>query len=217
MVNISKQDSTNISEIINESLDLLNDISKTVETNSPIIASAYVGNKLTIGNEDFKKLMDHKKYLLDKYVRQTSFSKRVDKIQSAQERMKLLMKSVPNSPKASFSASQRLAVKQSIGRNSGSSKDQSFGQNSNANKSALVNRSKEGSFNKSKVNASNTDFEKLYKLREIELQAKDKVINDKEVLIFKLQNENDKYKLEIEDLNELVSLLLVEYVDDNEL
>ena len=198
MVNISKQDSTKISEIINESLGLLNDISKTVEAYTPVIVSAYSLGKLEMTKDEFESLFNHKEYLLDKYVRETSFSKRVSRIEAAQEHMKLLMKSIPSS--TNFSTSQRLKKNKSMVRNSSKSKGQSYMQKSNN----MIDE-QHYSLNASKDFKRNADFEKLNKLLKIELQAKDKIINEKDIKIHDLQNKIDIKNNEIEDLNDRVS------------
>lgn len=100
MVNISKQDTSNLSEIINQSLDVLNDISITLESLSPVLSTNYSDDHLYIEEEPFNTLLDHKKYLIDKYVRQSSFTKRIENLESAQQRMKLLMKSLPSTPQS---------------------------------------------------------------------------------------------------------------------
>ena len=202
MVNISKQDSTKISEIINDSLGLLNDISKTVEAYTPVIVSAYKSGKLSIAQEEFELLYDHKEYLLDKYVRKTSFSKRVGKIEAAQEHMKLLIKSIPSS--SSFSASQRIPKNRSIVRNSSKSKNQSLIQKAR-NDNNMIDDQNTPFSSSSRDLKRNADFEQLNKLLKIELQAKDKVINEKDIKILNLQDEIDKNKNEIEDLNDLIS------------
>lgn len=60
MMNISKQDTSNISEIINQSLDVLNDISITIEVMAPVSSKSYSLNQLTLSQEKFAELEKHK-------------------------------------------------------------------------------------------------------------------------------------------------------------
>ena len=60
MMNISKQDTNNLSEIINQSLDVLNDISITIEVMAPISSTSYSSNQLTISSDKFTGLTKHK-------------------------------------------------------------------------------------------------------------------------------------------------------------
>ena len=60
MMNISKLDTNNLSEIINQSLDILNDISITIEIMTPISSASYSSNQLKISSDKFAELSKHK-------------------------------------------------------------------------------------------------------------------------------------------------------------
>jgi hypothetical protein len=96
-VNITKQDTTYINEIISHALDVLNDISLTIEALGPVSENYYDEKNLYIEEDAFDSLFGQKKYLIDKYMKKSSFSDRIDKLEQAQNRIKLLMSSLPKS------------------------------------------------------------------------------------------------------------------------
>lgn len=183
MVNITKQDTTNISEIIDKSLDVLNDISITIEWMTPLQSDNFSENYLYIEEEEFDKVFAHKKYLIQKYIRESSFSKRIESLESAQQRLKLLMKSLPSN-KQNLSTSIQLTKKPSMADSEPETKNKSF---------------------IGKKSEKQIEFEKLCKVRENELKEKVEELKGKEANIKDLQKENEKNKSEIVELNNLVS------------
>ena len=182
MVNISKQDTSNLSEIINQSLDVLNDISITIESLSPVLSTNYSDDHLYIEEEPFNTLLDHKKYLIDKYVRQSSFTKRIENLESAQQRMKLLMKSLPSTPQ-SMATSLKPQKKPSM----------------TDAPEQLMNKSVQ-----EKPTNNQIELEKLWKVKEQELQQKIQELKLMDAKLKELQKENDRNRTEIAELNNLV-------------
>jgi hypothetical protein len=185
MVNISKQDTSNLSEIINQSLDVLNDISITIEALSPVLLTNYSDDHLYIEEEPFNSLLDHKKYLIEKYVRQSSFTKRIENLESAQQRMKLLMKSLPSTPQ-SMATSLKPQKKPSM----------------TDTHEQLMNKSVQ-----EKPTNNQIELEKLCMAKDQELQLKIQELKQMDAKLRELQNENNKNKTEIVELNNLVSPL----------
>jgi len=75
-----KQETVNLNEIINQALDVLNDVSLTIEAltqlnrkMSPILSkkSFYGDKNFLIQEEVFSTLADHRDYLQKKYFEQT--------------------------------------------------------------------------------------------------------------------------------------------------
>ena len=77
MSNISKQETNNLNSIITQALDVLNDISLTIEALSPVNIDYYDDKNLYIEDEAFEKILGQKKYLIDKYFNKSSFSERI--------------------------------------------------------------------------------------------------------------------------------------------
>lgn len=184
IVNITKQDTTYINEIISHALDVLNDISLTIEALGPVSENYYDEKNLYIEEDAFDSLFGQKKYLIDKYMKKSSFSDRIDKLEQAQNRIKLLMSSLPKSSQNLSSTAKPVK------------------------KPSMVNQreSKGKSFIDRKTN-NYTELEKLWQLKDQELEQKIKDLEEKEVIVKKLQIENKKFKLEIEDLNNLVRFI----------
>jgi hypothetical protein len=183
MVNISKQDTSNISEIIDQALDVLNDISLTIECMNPVHDENYQDNYLFIEEESFQFLFGHKRYLVKKYIRESSFTKRIEGLEAAQQRIKLIMKSMPTN-KQSFSTSVQLKKKPSMTNKDQDTKNKSFIQRNNEK---LI------------------EIEKLCQAKDIEIMSKAEQIKQHEAKIKVLEKENEKNKSEIVELNNLVS------------
>lgn len=183
MVNISKQDTSNISEIIDQALDVLNDISLTIECMNPVHDEDYQDNYLFIEEESFQALFGHKRYLVKKYIRESSFTKRIEGLEAAQQRIKLIMKSMPTN-KQSFSTSVQLKKKPSMAEEDQDHRNKSFIQ---------------------KNNEKLIEIEKLCQEKDLELKTKAEQIKLHEAKIKALEMENQKNKSEIVELNNLVS------------
>lgn len=185
MMNISKQDTSNLSEIINQSLDVLNDISITIEVMAPVSSKSYSSNQLTISSDKFDELTKHKNYLMEKYIKNSSFTERIEVLETARERMKLLMKSVNNS-KNNFSNSKRTSKSKAL--------------------SARASEIKKP-ISYDEITSNNLkEMEQLIKLKDVELQQKLSEIKELEETIMTLKIVNEKNQNEISELNNLVSI-----------
>lgn len=184
MVNISKQDTTNLSEIIHQALDVLNDISLTIESMAPVMNDYYDDKNLYIEEEQFEFLLEKKKYLIDKYIKKSSFTKRIEKLEQAQNRIKLVTSSLPRSSHLLVSASK--PVKKASMANQKESKGKSFIDHKTNNYAEL---------------------EKLCHSKDQQLEEKIQDLELKNDIVKKLQIDIKKYKAEIEDLNNLVRLI----------
>lgn len=188
LVNISKQDTGNISEIINQALDVLNDISLTIEALAPVLEDHYDEKNLYIEDEPFENLCEHKKYLIEKYMSKKSFTKRIEALESAQNRIKLLLSSLPRP--SQLSTSMKPQKKREFAENRSGTKGKSFIDRKTNNFVELEKLCKDKDQQISEINEQNQDL-------------KDQ-IEQKEIIIKELKMENKKFKSEIEELNVLV-------------
>ncbi|CAI2368753.1 unnamed protein product [Moneuplotes crassus] len=184
MANISKQETNNLSDIINQSLDVLNDISLTIQNLRPINRQYYADENLYIQKANFNSLVAHKEYLTDKYFDQTSFTDRIKTLEEAQNRVKLLMKTIPKRSKDKLSAS--VSDKREL----------PMYQEDKPEKRKSLNKS----------NSNNIEeLEKLCKTKDQQLENKNNQILSFEQKIKTLKRENEELKAEITELNALLS------------
>ena len=120
---------------------------------------------------------------MEKYIKSSSFTERIEKLEAARERMKLLLKSVSTN-KQNISNTQRTSKSKALSSRGSSSK-------------------RRNSYNEMIINNC-VQLEKQLKLKENEIQLKIQEIKQWEEIIMDLKIENDKNKNEIADLNDLV-------------
>lgn len=96
----------------------MNDISLTIEILTPVNVKYYDKNNLYIESEPFDKIIAHKSYLIEKYFKKSSFSNRIECLEEAQGRIKLLLASIQNKRKSKMSTTMKAQKNKSLDQNS---------------------------------------------------------------------------------------------------
>ena len=179
LANLSTNDISNINSIVLESLEMLSDISKSIEILTPVTSSSYSSSKLSIASDRFNELLKHKKYLGDKYVKNNVFTERKESYENARNKLKIISNFANNSK----------------GNNQSTQRPPSGRKLSSVSKKSSIRES----------NSNYSELERINILNEEKIEQREAEIQQKDIIIQNLRREIDSNKIEILKLNNLVS------------